>query len=74
MKGQMTIIGVIMILISLIVLNAMSPIFVSQVANLKNVTENETEAETISVLADLILPLLVIAIIVSIIIFAIPRQ
>lgn len=73
-KGQMTVIGIIMILVALFVLNAFAPIFVQQIAQLKNTTANESQSGNINILADLILPLLVISIIISILIFAIPQQ
>lgn len=69
----MTIIGIIVILISLIILNAFAPLLVTQVDTLKNATVNTTNGSTIATLGDLILPLLVIAIIVTILVYAIPR-
>lgn len=69
----MTIIGIIVILISLIILNAFAPLLVTQVDTLKNATVNTTNGSTIATLGDLILPLLVIGIIVTILVYAIPR-
>ena len=59
MKGQMTIIGLIMIMVGLFVLTAFAPMIIGQVAQLKNATANDTQAGNISTLADLILPLMV---------------
>ena len=74
MKGQFTIIGVIIILISLVVLGAFAPVINDQVEILKNATENTTYGGIIATVGDLILPLMVLAIIVSIIVFATPQR
>jgi len=74
MKGQFTIIGVIVILISLVVLGAFAPLILIQVETLKNATAGSENEGVTNTLADLILPLMVIAIIVSIIVFATPQR
>jgi len=68
-KGQMTLIGVIMIFLSLILLASFMPTIKSQIVKLQNETDPTTD-----IMVGLIPMMLVVAIIIGILFYATPRR